>query len=81
MGQLVKIEPPTREQKEEYIRKRKRFLKTVMEREEYRNIFESGEDPYMWMDYYDKKRKHKQYMKEYGCDPEEDEDPMPRVNI
>ncbi len=81
MGQLVRIDPPTEEQRRETIEKRKKTLKLCMNPEEYHNIFESGEDQYMWLDHYRKQRERRRRIEEYGCDPAPGEDPFPEAPV
>jgi hypothetical protein len=71
MGQLIEIEQPTEEQRKEWVKKQKARLKLLLDPEEYHNIFESGDDPYVWIKYYREKRYRQQMIKEWGYDPGE----------
>jgi hypothetical protein len=69
MGQLIEIKPPTEEQHKEWVKKQKEKLKLLLYKDEYYNIFESGDDQYVWMKYYREKRYRESQIQKWGYDP------------
>ena len=79
MGQLIKIEPPSEEERRQRIEKLKRMHKMMMTREDYLNIFESDDDPYCRIERYHEPHKRKRWIKEFGYDPFANEAPLPHT--
>jgi hypothetical protein len=55
MGQLVKVPPPTEEQKAKYKQRLREYRYKTMDPEIFYNYYQSGEDYAMWDKYYEEK--------------------------